>query len=212
MTDRVEGDRSSAFGQSSALSPIDKLGVWLSVRRVDRETGGFRGLRVGDIGCGFNASLARNLLQTAESVTLVDVSLSDDLKSHPKVEYIEGVLPYALDGIADNSLDVVLCLSVLEHLWNPGDALEAFVRILRPGGTCLINVPSWRGKWFLEFSAFRLGLSPAEEMDDHKYYFDPSDLWPLLVRAGFLPHNIRCFRHKFGLNTFASCELEAANP
>jgi 2-polyprenyl-3-methyl-5-hydroxy-6-metoxy-1,4-benzoquinol methylase len=184
----------------------------MSGRRVRRETGDLQGLRVGDIGCGFNASFARSLLTTVESVTLVDVSLSDDLKAHAKVECIEGVLPEALDGIGDSSLDVVLCLSVLEHLWNPDDALEAFVRILRPGGTCLINVPSWRGKRFLEFSAFRLGLSPAEEMDDHKRYFDPSDLWPLLVRAGFLPHNIRCFRHKFGLNTFASCEVEAEQP
>jgi hypothetical protein len=69
-------------------------------------------------------------------------------------------------------------------------------------------VPSWLGKRALEFSAFRLGLSPAEEMDDHKYYFDPKDLWPLLVRAGFRPSNIRCFRHKFRLNTFAICRVD----
>jgi len=42
-------------------------------------------------------------------------------------------------------------------------------------------------------------------MNDHKMYFDPRDLWPLLVRAGFSPRNIRCFKHKFGLNTFAVC-------
>jgi 2-polyprenyl-3-methyl-5-hydroxy-6-metoxy-1,4-benzoquinol methylase len=212
VMDRADKVRSAAYGQNSRLSPLDKLGVWMSGRRVRRETGGLHGQRVGDIGCGFNASFARSFVQAAESVTLVDVSLSADLKSHPKIECVEGVLPEALDAIGDDSLDVVLCLSVLEHLWNPDDALEAFVRILRPGGTCLINVPSWRGKWFLEFSAFRLGLSPAEEMDDHKRYFDPSDLWPLLVRAGFLPHNIRCFRHKFGLNTFACCGMEAERP
>jgi SAM-dependent methyltransferase len=211
VPDRTDRVRSAAFGQSAALSPIDKLGVWMSGRRVRREAGSLRGRRVGDIGCGFNAVFARSLLPTAGSITLVDVSLSDDLTSHPKVDCIEGVLPEALERIPDDSLDVVLCLSVLEHLWNPEGALEEFVRILRPGGTCLINVPNWRGKRFLEFSAFRLGLSPAEEMDDHKRYFDPSDLWPLLVRAGFLPHNIRCFRHKFGLNTFASCRMEATS-
>ena len=66
-------------------------------------------------------------------------------------------------------------------------------------------MPSWRGKTALEFSAFRLGTSPVVEMDDHKTYYDPRDLWPLLVRAGFRPHAIRCFKHKFGLNTFAVC-------
>jgi hypothetical protein len=45
-------------------------------------------------------------------------------------------------------------------------------------------------------------------MDDHKNYFDPKDLWPLLVKAGFRPRNIRCFRHKFGLNTFAICRID----
>jgi len=69
-------------------------------------------------------------------------------------------------------LDVVLCISVLEHLWDPETALSEFKRILRPGGVCFINVPTWLGKRFLEFSAFRLGLSPVEEMDDHKTYYD----------------------------------------
>ena len=78
--------------------------------------------------------------------------------------------------------------------------------MLAPGGVCLLNVPSWRGKRFLEYSAFKLGLSPADEMNDHKNYYDVKDLWPLLVRGGFQPSDIRCFRHKFGMNTFAVCK------
>ncbi len=30
-------------------------------------------------------------------------------------------------------------------------------------------------------------------------------IWPMLVAAGFRPSQIRCFSHKFGLNTFAVC-------
>jgi hypothetical protein len=44
-------------------------------------------------------------------------------------------------------------------------------------------------------------------MDDHKRYYDPRDLWPLLVDAGFRPSAIRCRRHKFTLNTFAVCRV-----
>ena len=40
-------------------------------------------------------------------------------------------------------------------------------------------------------------------MNDHKIYYDPRDLWPLLVRAGFIPQAIRMGTHKFGLNTYA---------
>jgi hypothetical protein len=100
-----------------------------------------------------------------------------------------------------------MCMSVLEHLWQPEVTLGHLRRVTKPSGTCIVNVPSWRGKWFLETSAFRLHLSPAAEMDDHKWYFDPKDLWPLLVRAGFLPSGITCHRHKFGLNTIAICRV-----
>ena len=104
----------------------------------------------------------------------------------------------------------MLCISVLEHLVRAARALASLPSVLRPGGVCLLNVPSWRGKRYLELSAFRLHLSPAEEMDDHKRYYDPRDLWPLLVEAGFLPSGIRCYRHKFGLNTFAVCRNREA--
>ena len=124
---------------------------------------------------------------------------------------IEGSLPDALQAIDAESLDVVMCVSVLEHLTDPLDALVEFRRVTRPGGVVLLNVPSWWGKRMLELSAFRLHLSPPDSVDDHKWYFDPRDLWPLLVRAGFRPRDIRCFRHKFGLNTFAVCHVPATD-
>jgi SAM-dependent methyltransferase len=99
---------------------------------------------------------------------------------------------------------------VLEHLWEPQEALGHFHRILAPGGVAILNVPSWLGKPFLELAAFRLGVSPRDEMNDHKSYYDPKDLWPMLVRAGFRPSLIRCHRHKFGLNTSAICRVPEA--
>lgn len=202
---RADATRSTAFGQTGTLSLADRLGIWLSGHRIRKEVGDFAGKAVGDFGCGFQARFTRTVLGQVGSATLVDVALAEDLKENPKVRAIEGVLPDALHDVATDSIDVIMCVSVLEHLWQPDVALAEFHRILAPGGICVVNVPSWRGKRFLELSAFRLGLSPVEEMDDHKRYYDPRDLWPLLVRAGFLPHGIRCYRHKFGLNTFAAC-------
>jgi SAM-dependent methyltransferase len=197
--------RTESFGEGYAPTPVDRFGVWLSARQIRRYVKSFAGLRVADLGCGYNATFARTILEEAAEVHLVDVSIAPDLKAHPHVRAREGGLPDALATLPSGELDVVMIVSVLEHLTQPLETLQEIRRLLRPGGTCLVNVPSWRGKTYLELAAFRLGVSPAAEMNDHKMYYDVRDLWPLLVRAGFRPSDIRCFSHKFGLNTFAVC-------
>jgi SAM-dependent methyltransferase len=195
--------RKKSYGESWKLTLVDRFGVWLSGRQIHRAVPKFNGLRIADIGCGYHAKFARTVLCDVRSALLVDVSLSLDLKLHPKVQVLEGSVPAILEQVPSESVDVALCISVLEHLWDPLEAIQQMRRITAPGGTCLFNVPTWRGKRFLEFSAFRLKTSPAEEMDDHKMYYDVCDFWPLLIKAGFLPHQVRCFRHKFGLNLFS---------
>jgi SAM-dependent methyltransferase len=202
-----EPTRDASFGQEGDLTLVDRFGVWLSGRQIRRHVRSFDGLTIADVGCGYEATFARRVLPSVERAVLLDVSLDPELKATPKVEAIEGALPGTLAGVDDANVDVALCTSVLEHLWAPQQALAEMRRILRPGGVCLVNVPSWRGKWFLELSAFRLGLSPVDEMNDHKTYYDPRDLWPMLVQAGFRPQDIKVHRHKFGLNTFAACRV-----
>ena len=199
--------RSGAYGQHRPLTPVDRFGVWLSARALRRHVKNFAGLRLGDFGCGYEARFVRSVLDEVGHATLVDVALAPDLKADPRVTAIEGALPDAVEAIDNDSMDVVLCISVLEHLWDPVSMLRELRRVAAPGAVCLVNVPSWRGKRFLEFSAFRLGLSPAEEIRDHKTYYDPRDLLPLLAQAGFRPHEVECYRHKFGLNTFAACRM-----
>lgn len=199
-------ERSEAFLQSGGGTFVDKFGVWLSGRQIHRHVPTFDGKRIGDVGCGFQASFTRTVIDRAASTVLVDVALADDLKQHPRVRAIEGQLPDALAALPSGELDVVLMVSVLEHVADAPKLLAEIRRLLAPGGVALVNVPSWRGKTYLELSAFRLGLSPAVEMDDHKMYYDVRDLWPLLVSAGFRPSRIKCFSHKFGLNTFAVCQ------
>ncbi len=199
--------RTKSFGEGYSPTLVDRFGVWLSARQIHRHISDFSGKRIGDFGCGYHAAFVRTVLDRVASAALTDVSISPDLVTHPKVTTLTGPMPEVLSGAPSAALDVVLCISVLEHLWEPEHAIREFRRMLAPGGVCLLNVPSWRGKRFLEYSAFKLGLSPADEMNDHKNYYDVKDLWPLLVRGGFRPSDIRCFRHKLGMNTFAVCRV-----
>ncbi len=198
--------RNTSFAQTYSPSLVDRFGVWLSARQIRRWAPSFQHKRVGDFGCGYHANFTRTIINEAMHVTLADVALSEELKKNKKIQAIEGLLPDTLFSIPDSSFDVVLCISVLEHLVDPLRTLQELWRVLAHDGLLLLNVPSWRGKWFLEFSAFRLGTSPADEMDDHKRYYDVRDLWPLFVKVGFKPRDIRCFSHKFGLNTFSVCK------
>jgi SAM-dependent methyltransferase len=195
-------ERRESYGERG-LSPVDRFGVWLSSRAIERHVSLDSASRVLDIGCGYEATLLRSLAQRIGSGTGVDLHVSEAAARVPNLDFIESSIEEALPTVRDESMDVVFAISVLEHLAYPEEALRHAHRALTGDGALVVNVPTWRGKRFLELSAFRLGLSPAVEMDDHKMYYDKRDLWPLLVRAGFRPRGIKLRYHKFGLNLFA---------
>jgi SAM-dependent methyltransferase len=199
--------RQEAYGQQR-LTWVDRFGVYLSKRRILGCLPKRNDLSVLDLGCGYQATLLRALLPYINSGLGVDVRVSPQARSVERLSFIESSIEAALPDLEDGRFDVVLFISVLEHLWEPLPVLEHCRRVLTPGGVLLVNVPTWRGKFFLEFSAFRLGLSPALEMDDHKMYYNKPDLWPILVRAGFKPSGLRLRYHKFGLNLFAVAQKE----
>jgi SAM-dependent methyltransferase len=198
----VSPTREEAYGQRG-LSPVDRFGVWLSMRAIRRHLPPGK-LDVLDLGCGYDARALRALGDRVARGSGVDVSISDEARAAARLSFEETTIEEALARIPDGSQDVVLLISVLEHLWDPESVLAGCHRVLRPGGVLMVNVPTWLGRRALELSAFRLGLSPAAEIDDHKAYYGVRDLWPLLVRSGFAPSAVRLRRHKFGLNLFAA--------
>jgi SAM-dependent methyltransferase len=199
--------RQEAYGQQR-LTWVDRFGVYLSNRRILRYLPRRADLNILDLGCGYHATLLRALIPQGGAGLGVDVRISAEARAVSNLSFMESTIEAALPELEDGRFDVVLLISVLEHLWEPLPVLEHCRRILRPSGVLMVNVPTWRGKWFLEFSAFRLGTSPAVEMDDHKMYYNKHDLWPLMVRAGFKPSRLSLHYHKFGLNLFAVAQRE----
>jgi SAM-dependent methyltransferase len=199
-----------SYGQHG-LTPIDRLGVWLSQRAIRRHLPGRNDLEVLELGCGYRAAQLIALESKLKRGIGVDFQITPELQTLEKFTFHEGSIEQTLPNFESESVDVVLLISVLEHLAEPQFVLQSAWRLLRRSGLVLINVPTWTGKRFLELSAFRLGLSPKVEIDDHKMYYGKRDLWPMLVRAGFKPSRIQMRYHKFGLNLFAAVTKHGAD-
>jgi SAM-dependent methyltransferase len=146
-----------AFG-TARVTAVDRLGTWLSRRAILRATGGRRDLAVLELGCGH---AARNLLAIEDRARImvgVDFNIAPELRTRAGFTAIEQPVDAALPLLQGRKFDLILVISVLEHLWNPVETLSRCRELLASGGVLLINVPTWAGKTFLEFSAFRLGL------------------------------------------------------
>jgi SAM-dependent methyltransferase len=198
-----------SYGQRH-LSFVDRLGVWLSQRAIARELPARNDLEVLELGCGFRAAQLVALAPRLKRGVGVDFQVAPQLGKLERFTFHQGTIEETLPKLTSERFDAVMIISVLEHLRDPLSVIEAVFNLLRPSGILLVNVPTWRGKSFLEFSAFRLGLSPKTEMNDHKMYYDKRDLWPLLVRAGFKPSLIKLRYHKLGLNLFAVARRDDA--
>ena len=198
--------RAASFGEGYRLSYVDRLGTWLSSRRLKSVLGNVRDATLTDIGCGYDARFGMSMIDETASLIAVDVSLSPTVRSHPRVFGIVGQVPAALGQIATGSVRCVVMNSVLEHLDEPIETLRELRRIADPTqGVVFVNVPTWLGKRALEMSAFRLGLSPVAEIDDHRRYYSTRELWTSLRAAGFLPSETKVRLHKFGLNVYGVC-------
>jgi SAM-dependent methyltransferase len=202
-------NRTESYGQKK-LTFVDRFGVWLSQRAISRELPDRPNLEVLELGCGFRATQLVALEPRLQRGVGVDLQIDPQLSGRENLTFYQGTIEEALPRLQAQTFDAVLVISVLEHLSDPLFVIESVRGLLKPSGVLLINVPTWRGKGFLEFFAFRLGLSPKIEMDDHKMYYDKRDLWPLLVRAGFKPSLIKLRYHKFGLNLFAAVQRDHA--
>ena len=64
--------------------------MWLSGRSIRRHVPSFAGKRIADVGCGYDATFARTVLDEVAHAVLLDTAVDPELKSHPHAEVVEG--------------------------------------------------------------------------------------------------------------------------
>lgn len=73
------------------------------------------------------------------AIDYANINFSPDVRN---LSFSAGMLPEALNNIADNSVDVVISFETLEHIPDPESVLKEFHRVLTPAGRVIVSVPN----------------------------------------------------------------------
>ena len=96
------------------------------------------------------------------TIYLADLGIKTD-KTYGKIKYkkIEDLNSKSLP-FSDDSLDLVTCLEVLEHLCYPDNIISEIYRVLKPGGELILTTPnlgSWSNRLLMIFGYFPVSMS-----------------------------------------------------
>jgi ubiquinone/menaquinone biosynthesis C-methylase UbiE len=146
---------------------------------------------VAEVGCGAG-NLILHFGSRAGAVIGIDISREAlrFCKRRASIEGINNALFLQSSGyavsLADNSVDELLFVEVIEHLQCPRDFLGELYRVLRPGGKMFVTTPNYCSFWpVLEWTLDLFGLTPKMVDEQHISRFTPRRLAAVLRSAGF---------------------------
>ena len=126
--------RETSFGENSPLSFTDKIGIGLSNRKVINIIKKMpKKPTVLDIGCGYNAYLLRTLSPGIAQGYGMDVSTKSGVAGD-NLKFINGPIEQTINSFEPSSVDVILMISVIEHLADPLPILKQCNAIPNEGG------------------------------------------------------------------------------
>jgi methionine biosynthesis protein MetW len=145
-----------------------------------------------DVGCGDGGTSGTWIARHAAGYVGVDISKSGVETARARGLDAREISDATDLPFEDASFDLVTCTEVLEHLFEPQNAVSEMVRVLRPGGRILVTVPNaahWRNRVDLAMLGRWNGrgdhLSGTEPWrDPHIRFFTMRSLRAMLEMAG----------------------------
>jgi len=198
-TSQIKEDTDNLFAvvKNGDLSELDHLTVVQRVGLKDDSLSGFYNNETGeffpgfhldasdllvDVGCGNGGPLGFCVLHAGQVLALdIDSDALNNCRSNPElanVTFLEGsseAIP-----LDDQVATKVMCLEVLEHVDDPGQALAELYRIGQPGSYYLISVPHQRSETILQ----RVAPPAAFEKPHHIRIFGTDDFKQLVSSSG----------------------------
>ena len=135
-----------------AMAEHDERHWWYRARRqvvaelIRRKVSLPEGARLLEIGCGTGHNLT--MLGEFGSVDALEVDPIARGMAEKRLgrTVLSSPLP-ALDGLPDDTYDMVAALDVVEHISDDTAALEGIARVLKAGGKLLMTVPAHQWMW-----------------------------------------------------------------
>ncbi len=135
-----------------AMAEHDERHWWYRARRrvvaelIRRKVPLPKDAKLLEIGCGTGHNLS--MLGEFGSVDALEVDPIARGMAEKRLgrTVLSSPLP-ALDGLPDNTYDMVAALDVVEHIPDDKAALEGIARVLKPGGKLLMTVPAHQWMW-----------------------------------------------------------------
>lgn len=93
----------------------------------------------------------------------------------------------------DNEFDVILCMDVLEHTYDPAKIIAQFGRVAKPGSLVFITAPNAFGEMYQKYAEDHEGAAFPALL--HMHHFDDETLNSLFARQGFEPVRTVPFDH-----------------
>ncbi len=142
--------------------------------------GRFPGKAVLDIGCG-NGLLLRRYQAAGWNVAGVDPAPWAQTSDYPLFADIAQV--------PQDSYDVVMCTSVLEHIPDPVGMIDAALAVTRPGGVVYLSVPNY-ASWAARRRPERMR---EQELPYHCNFFTARDLRHVCACVGVRSFRVRSY-------------------
>ncbi len=161
---------------------------WARLKVLERTGPLARGCRLLDVGAGFGVQLDYYIEKRGVKGTALDFdpATSDRSFVKDKAEVRTGDLLSA--GFETGSFDVVTLYETLEHVYQPKATLDEALRILKPGGRLVVEVPNFGAALRRLFRRYWMSIMTPV----HLHHFTRGSLRRVVDAAGFETRYHKC--------------------
>ena len=136
-------------------------------------------MSVCEFGCGIGVFLP-TLAPEAGKVYAVDI-FPQYAREMARIFDLDVAFSKDLDGVPDDSLDLIIACEVMEHLENPGAYARLFVQKLKTGGRLIMSGPT--ESWIYKLGRILAGYHKYHDYHPHNVF----QLHEIITQNGFKP-------------------------